>query len=220
MVSAASLTVTLSTRLHTIADTMANSSAKPGLTPDPNIVEPPFSQASTIRSRPSPRLCPGDERRRGHHVDARRQNADQLVDVDPHRVVDNAIRLQREQGVDVVGGGDPQRRDADQLAGVAAGFLRRPGVAPHQFEQGVVGDRFEGALADVSGVPLNDSISVWHSLSIGKRCRARNGIEPSAFGRFRGGAVEHQLDQLLGEVVIDGFTGEQQAAVNWRDQHL
>ena len=58
MVSAASLTVTLSIRLHTIADTMANSSAKPGLTPDPKIVEPPFSQASNSRSRPSPRLCP------------------------------------------------------------------------------------------------------------------------------------------------------------------
>jgi hypothetical protein len=72
-------------------------------------VEPPFS---------------GDERRRGHHVDAGRQDADQLVDVDPHRVVDNAIRLQREQGVDVVGGGHAQRCDADQLAGVAAGFLR------------------------------------------------------------------------------------------------
>ena len=58
MVSAASLTVTLSTRLHTIAETMASSSAKPGLTPDPNIVEPPFSQASMIRSRPSPRFFP------------------------------------------------------------------------------------------------------------------------------------------------------------------
>jgi Ni,Fe-hydrogenase III small subunit len=30
--------LTLSMRLHTIADTMANSSAKPGLTPDPKIV--------------------------------------------------------------------------------------------------------------------------------------------------------------------------------------
>ncbi|CNI76428.1 Uncharacterised protein [Mycobacterium tuberculosis] len=58
MVSAASLTVTLSTRLHTMLDTMASNSAKPGLTPDPKIVEPPFSQASMIRSRPSPRLCP------------------------------------------------------------------------------------------------------------------------------------------------------------------
>ncbi len=58
MVSAASLTITLSIRLHTIADTMANSSANPGLTPDTKIVEPPWRQAARIRSRPAPRLCP------------------------------------------------------------------------------------------------------------------------------------------------------------------
>jgi hypothetical protein len=69
-------------------------------------------------------VSPGDERRRGHHVDAGRQDADQLVDVDPHRVVDNAIRLECKQGFDVVGGGDAQWRNADQLAGVAAGLLR------------------------------------------------------------------------------------------------
>ena len=58
MVSAASLTVTLSTRSQMVADTMASSSAKPGLMPEPNMVEPPRSQASTIRSRPGPRLSP------------------------------------------------------------------------------------------------------------------------------------------------------------------
>lgn len=58
MVSAASLTVTLSIRLHTIADTMASSSAKPGLTPEPKMVEPPCWQACRIRSRPSPRFPP------------------------------------------------------------------------------------------------------------------------------------------------------------------
>jgi hypothetical protein len=66
----------------------------------------------------------GDERRRRHHVDARRQDADQLVDVDPHGVVDHAVRLEGEQRVDVVGGGDAQRGYADQLAGVAADLLR------------------------------------------------------------------------------------------------
>ena len=58
MVSAASLTVILSTRSQIVAATMASSSAKPGLMPEPNIVEPPCSHASTIRSRPAPRLCP------------------------------------------------------------------------------------------------------------------------------------------------------------------
>ena len=58
MVSAASLTVTLSTRSQMVADTMANSSAKPGLMPVPNIVVPPRWQASAIRSRSAPRFRP------------------------------------------------------------------------------------------------------------------------------------------------------------------
>ena len=36
----------------------------------------------------------------------RRQDADQLVDVDPHRVVDDDVGFEREQRVDVVGGLD------------------------------------------------------------------------------------------------------------------
>ena len=41
-----------------VADTMASSSANPGLMPVPNMVEPPRRHASTIRSRSAPRLCP------------------------------------------------------------------------------------------------------------------------------------------------------------------
>ena len=77
-----------------------------------------------------------DERRRRHDVHARRQDAHQLVDVEPHRVVDDAVRLQREQRVDVVGGGDAQRVDAAQLSDVAADLVRRPGVAPDELELG------------------------------------------------------------------------------------
>jgi hypothetical protein len=43
VVFAPSVTVTLSTRSHTIADTMANASAKPGLTTEPKFVDPVFS---------------------------------------------------------------------------------------------------------------------------------------------------------------------------------
>ena len=50
--------VTLSTRSQPVAATIASRSAKPGLTPEPNIVEPPCLHASSIRSRPSPRLWP------------------------------------------------------------------------------------------------------------------------------------------------------------------
>jgi hypothetical protein len=58
VVSDASAMVTLSTRSQPVVATIASSSAKPGLTPEPNIVEPPCLHASSIRSRPAPRLCP------------------------------------------------------------------------------------------------------------------------------------------------------------------
>ena len=50
--------VTLSTRSQAVAATIASSSAKPGLTPEPNIVDPPLLQASSMRARPAPRLWP------------------------------------------------------------------------------------------------------------------------------------------------------------------
>ena len=50
-----------------------------------------------------------DERGRADDVDARFEDAHELVDVRPHRVVDDAVGLQREQRVDVVGGGDARR---------------------------------------------------------------------------------------------------------------
>ena len=45
---------TRSTRSDIPAVMIANSWMKPGLSPLPKIVEPPSSQASTMRSRPSP----------------------------------------------------------------------------------------------------------------------------------------------------------------------
>jgi hypothetical protein len=71
------------------------------LIPDPKIDDPPRSHASTIRARhSSPRECPVMN---AAVVTTLAQDADQPVDVDPHRVVHNAIRLQRQQGVDIPG---------------------------------------------------------------------------------------------------------------------
>ena len=50
--------MTLSTLAQPLAATMASNSAKPGLTPEPNSVDPPRWHASSSLSRPSPRLCP------------------------------------------------------------------------------------------------------------------------------------------------------------------
>jgi hypothetical protein len=50
-------------------------------------------------------------------------DAHQLVGVNPHRVVDDAVRFEREQRVDVVRCSDTQRRHPTQLANVAADFV-------------------------------------------------------------------------------------------------
>ena len=103
---------------------MANSSAKPGLTPDPKIVAAALLAGLQQSVATFAQVVSGDEGRRGHHVDARGQDVDQLVDVEPHRVVDHAVGFQGEQRVHVVGGRNAQRRDPDEFAGVAADLLR------------------------------------------------------------------------------------------------
>ena len=155
MVSAASLTVTLSTRSQMLVDTIASSSAKPGLTPEPNMVEPPRSHASTIRSRSGPRLCPVMNAAVDTTLTPADEDAHQLVGVRPHRVVDDAVRRQGEQRVDVVGGDDPQRVDAAQLADVAADLVGGPRVATDQLERRVGDDRLHRALPDVARRPLD-----------------------------------------------------------------
>ncbi len=58
MVSAVSVTMTLSTRLQIPAMVTATSSANPGLMPVPKRDEPPRVQASTRRSRSAPKFVP------------------------------------------------------------------------------------------------------------------------------------------------------------------
>ena len=74
-----------------------------------------LDQSLAIRAQP-PAV---DECRRGDDVDAGSEDPHELVDRRPHGVVDDAVRAQREQGVDVVGCGDAQRIQATQLADVA-----------------------------------------------------------------------------------------------------
>ena len=102
----------------------------------------------------------GDKRCRGDDIHAGRRDADQLVDVVPHRVVDHAVGFERQQRVDVVGRGDAERLDPDELTDVAAGLVRRPRIAADEFEGGVGGDGLDRAFADIAGRPLDDPIRV------------------------------------------------------------
>ena len=126
MVSADSAMVTLSMRSQALprhdGEQLGEAGADAGAE---HASTPPCSASLVDRRAVDAEIVAGDERCRGHDVHARRQDADHLVDVEPHRVVDDAIRFQRQQRVDVVGG---QRcrsgRSPQQLADVAADLVR------------------------------------------------------------------------------------------------
>src|SRR5208337_142468 len=100
----------------------------------------------------------GDESRGAHHVDARTEDTDQLVDVGEHRVVHHTVRLERQQGLNIVGGLHIEGIDPAQLANIVPDLLRRPGIASDELQCRVCGYRPYRTLADVAGRPLNDSI--------------------------------------------------------------
>ena len=110
-----------------------------------------------------------DERGGADHVDAGFEDADELVDVLPHRVVDDAVGPEREQRVDVVGRGDAHGVDPAQLADVAPDLLRRPGVAADQLEVGVSDDGAHRAPTDVARRPLHHSNRHQETSFIGAR---------------------------------------------------
>ena len=60
----------------------------------------------------------GDEGGGRNDIHTGLEDADEFVDVDPHRVVDHGVGLEREQRVDVIGGLHAQWLDTGQFAGV------------------------------------------------------------------------------------------------------
>ncbi len=147
-----------STRSEMPAVTTAKSWMKPGLMPLPKMVEPPRSHASTTRARALAQAVAVDELGGGDDVDARAENADQDVHIGEHRVVDDAVRPQREQRVDIVRGCHTQRFDTAEFADVLADFVGRPGVAPDEFQIRVGGDGMDRLAADVARRPLHDPV--------------------------------------------------------------
>ena len=67
---------------------------------------------------------PGEHVHGGDDVGARLEDPLEVVEVRPVGHVRDAVRLQRQQRLDVVGGRDPERLDPAQLAHVAPDLLR------------------------------------------------------------------------------------------------
>ena len=99
----------------------------------------------------------GDERGGADHVDAGLEDPHHLVDVRPLRVVDDAVGPQREQRVDVVGGGRRPTGSMPQSSPTSRpDLVGAPGEAPDQLEAGVGGDGDHRPATDVAGRPLHD----------------------------------------------------------------
>ena len=116
-------------------------------------------------------------------VDARLEDADELVDRRPHRVVDDAVGLQREQRVDVVGGGDADRVDADELADVDADLVGGPRVATDQLEVGLATIALTDSLPTLPVVHCTTRIAIcfcsrgeWRALIAWSKRRNRRKI--------------------------------------------
>ena len=78
------------------------------------------------------------------------------ADVGPVRHVDDAVGVEGEQRVDVVGGGEADRISSRQGAGIDPDLVRAVGEHADELEPGVVEDRPQGRGADDPGGPLHD----------------------------------------------------------------
>ena len=82
------------------------------------------------------------------------------------RGVHDAVGLEADQRVDVARRGDPEWRDARELARVVADLLRCVHPDADQIEVGARGDCSNGVRADAAGGPDHDSTGIaWHELA-------------------------------------------------------
>ena len=101
-----------------------------------------------------------DELRAGaHDVLARRQEPTQLVDVEAARHVQDAVGLERDERVDVVGGRDTGVRTGPrELAGVDADLVGAEHAHAHDLEVRVRERRAQRPSTDVPRGPLHDAV--------------------------------------------------------------
>ncbi|CAB4926939.1 unannotated protein [freshwater metagenome] len=74
-------------------------------------------------------------------VDAGLQDADHVIDIGPFRVVDDTIRPQGQQCVDVIRGDHPDWVNTAQLADIAPDLLRAPREAANELQLGAAQNR-------------------------------------------------------------------------------
>ena len=104
---------------------------------------------------PSPRKEPTERR---DDVLARAQDALDDCRIGEDRAVEDAVRVEREQRVDVARRGDAERCDPGQLARIATVLGATVDPASDQLELGVIDDALDRGAADAAGGPLDDAI--------------------------------------------------------------
>jgi hypothetical protein len=94
----------------------------------------------------------------GGHVDSGFEDAHEMVHIGPLRVVDDTVRFQSEQGLDVCGCRHADRVDPDEFADVASDLVGPPRVAADNFEVRIGDRRPNRTLPDIPGRPLHDAV--------------------------------------------------------------
>jgi hypothetical protein len=153
--------------------------AKPGLIPTWKKVEPPSSQtargvlACALEVQVGPEVRHVLDRARDHVLPRGQQTADVVEgclgvgERRPERRVADAVGLDREDLLDVVGGANAQRLAAEKLAGVFPDLVGVVHAEPDQLVVGALDDGPQRVLPHVARAPLDDAVGHLGSFDAG-----------------------------------------------------
>ena len=141
---------------------------KPGLAPVACTEELPDLQASSMRARivriehvriVQLHACRDDVR-------AGSEDPAKLRNVEDVRHVEHAIGAEREDILDAVGGGNPNCRNAGQIAGVAPNLVEAVHVDAHELEIRMLDRATQGACSDIARGPLDHAVALCRTYSL------------------------------------------------------
>jgi hypothetical protein len=108
------------------------------------------------------------ESARGDDVLAATQQPAHLIHIHEQGRVEHAVRLERHDRIDIVGGNDTRRCDARDISGILAGFVRIVHQHADQIEHGIVREVAQRYLADIARHPLDNPVGlVRHRVLLG-----------------------------------------------------